>query len=120
MKILYYDCFCGISGDMNLGALLDLGVDEGHVRNELSKLSLDAEFEMTVRRDEKKGVTGTKVDIAVKSDGHVHRKLGDIEKLIAGSGLSENVKAKTLDMFMRIACARSRDTRQICLRSELS
>ena len=35
MKILYYDCFAGISGDMNLGAMIDLGVDLEYLRKEL-------------------------------------------------------------------------------------
>ncbi|MEQ8224287.1 MAG: nickel insertion protein, partial [Candidatus Eremiobacterota bacterium] len=38
MKILYYDCFCGISGDMNLGAMVDSGVDGDYLIRELSKL----------------------------------------------------------------------------------
>jgi len=105
MKILYYDCFCGISGDMNLGALLDLGVEEDFLRSELSKLSLDGEFEMNVRRAEKRGITGTKVDIAVKSGGHPHRKLADIENLIKKSGLAERVKSRAMDMFSHIAAA---------------
>jgi len=57
MKVLYYDCFCGISGDMNLGALLDLGVDQQYLRQELSKLKLDAEYELQIRTDSKKGIT---------------------------------------------------------------
>ncbi|HQI74061.1 MAG TPA: DUF111 family protein, partial [Smithella sp.] len=40
MKVLYYDCFAGISGDMNLGALLDLGVDRKYLLKELGKLSI--------------------------------------------------------------------------------
>ena len=40
MKILYYDCFAGISGDMNLGALIDLGVDPAYLRKELAKLNI--------------------------------------------------------------------------------
>ncbi|AOY75917.1 nickel pincer cofactor biosynthesis protein LarC [Clostridium formicaceticum] len=62
MKILYYDCFSGISGDMNLGAMIDLGVDEAILRRELEKLHLN-EYELVVTRDERKGITGTKVDV---------------------------------------------------------
>ena len=40
MKILYFDCFSGISGDMTLGALLDLGIDKDLFLKELSKLNL--------------------------------------------------------------------------------
>ncbi|SET36513.1 hypothetical protein SAMN05660297_02161 [Natronincola peptidivorans] len=62
MKVLYYDCFSGISGDMNLGAMLDLGVSEEVLRRELKKLHLD-EYQLVVTKDERKGITGTKVDI---------------------------------------------------------
>ena len=41
MKILYYDCFAGISGDMNLGAMIDLGVDPAFLKEELRKLNID-------------------------------------------------------------------------------
>ncbi len=44
-EILYYDCFAGISGDMNLAALIDLGVDTKYLINELKKLGID-EFEL--------------------------------------------------------------------------
>lgn len=108
MRILYYDCFCGISGDMNLGALLDLGVDGHYLKNELSKLSLDGEFEMTARKDARKGIAGTKVEIAVRGGDHPHRKLKDIEEIIGASGLSERVKRKSLEMFERIARAEAK------------
>ncbi|SNS94791.1 hypothetical protein SAMN05446037_102911 [Anaerovirgula multivorans] len=70
MKILYYDCFSGISGDMNLGAMIDLGVNEGDLRRELRKLHLHNEFELEVTRDERKGITGTKVDVKLLHDQH--------------------------------------------------
>ncbi|MBP2649478.1 MAG: hypothetical protein H6Q74_303 [Firmicutes bacterium] len=73
MKVLYYDCFCGISGDMNLGALLDLGVDEAYLRRELSKLNLDDEYELQVQKDNKKGISGTRVDVALKNAMHDHK-----------------------------------------------
>jgi uncharacterized protein (DUF111 family) len=66
MKVLYYDCFCGISGDMNLAALLDLGVDEAYVRQELSKLNLDDEYDLKIKKANKKGISGTRVDVELK------------------------------------------------------
>jgi uncharacterized protein (TIGR00299 family) protein len=66
MKVLYYDCFCGISGDMHLGALLDLGVDKEYLTQELSKLNLDAEYELQINKDLKKGISGTKVNVILK------------------------------------------------------
>ena len=46
MRILYYDCFSGISGDMNLGALIDLGVPFEYIKEELNKLNISNEFEI--------------------------------------------------------------------------
>lgn len=63
MRILYYDCFAGISGDMNLGAMIDLGVKEEYLKEELFKLNLDGEFELKVKKDIRKGISGTKVDV---------------------------------------------------------
>ena len=69
MKILYYDCFCGISGDMNLGALLDLGLDEVHLRCELEKLGLENEYKLQIRRDQKQGIGGVRVDVVLTAEG---------------------------------------------------
>jgi uncharacterized protein (TIGR00299 family) protein len=74
MKVLYYDCFCGISGDMNLSALLDLGVDQHYVRQELSKLNLDHEYELQIKKDVKKGISGTRVDVILKNETHCHEQ----------------------------------------------
>ncbi len=71
MRILYYDCFSGISGDMNLGALLDLGVDKKYLIEELSKLSLTG-YEIKVSRDNRKGIEGTKVDVALQEHTYKH------------------------------------------------
>ena len=50
MKILYYDCFAGISGDMNLGAMIDLGIDKDLLTSELAKLNLSG-YKFEVNRD---------------------------------------------------------------------
>lgn len=63
MKVLYYDCFSGISGDMNLGAMIDLGVDKDYLIGELSKLKLQDEFQLKITTDSRKGISGTKVDV---------------------------------------------------------
>ncbi len=71
MKILYYDCFSGISGDMNLGALIDLGIDEKYLIEELKKLNLKG-YEIKVSRDSRKGIEGTKVDVILHEHHHDH------------------------------------------------
>lgn len=67
MRILYYDCFSGISGDMNLGALVDIGVDKEYLTNELSKLNVSG-YELSIKRDVKNGISGTKVDVILENN----------------------------------------------------
>jgi pyridinium-3,5-bisthiocarboxylic acid mononucleotide nickel chelatase len=62
MKILYYDCFSGISGDMNLGAMLDLGVSEECLISGLNALNLDG-WHIETKREQRHGITGTKVTV---------------------------------------------------------
>ena len=71
MRVLYYDCFAGISGDMNLGAFIDIGVDGDYLNQELSKLNIDQEFHLVIKKDIKNGITGTKVDVVLDGD-HNH------------------------------------------------
>ena len=74
MKILYYDCFAGISGDMNLAAMIGLGVEPDHLRAELSRLGLDHEFELVVSEDARNGIHGVRVDVKLcnAEEGHAH------------------------------------------------
>ena len=67
MKILYYDCFCGISGDMNLAALLDLGVPQEYLIEEIGKLNLGSEYEIKIEKSIKQGITGTRVEVILKN-----------------------------------------------------
>jgi uncharacterized protein (TIGR00299 family) protein len=70
MKVLYYDCFAGISGDMNLGALIDLGVDRAYLISELQKLKVSG-YEIRISQQQRKGITGTQVEV-VLTDEHPH------------------------------------------------
>ena len=107
--ILYYDCFAGISGDMNLAAMLDLGVPEAHLRAELARLPLSG-YSLRVTRDARKGITGTRVDVDVpeSAQSHHHSSWRDVRELIEGSALTDSVKARATDMFQRLAEAEAR------------
>ncbi len=61
-RILYYDCFSGISGDMNLGAMIDLGVPREHLAAELSKLGLSG-WSLRFSQDSRNGIHGTRADV---------------------------------------------------------
>jgi uncharacterized protein (TIGR00299 family) protein len=78
MNILYYDCFAGVSGDMNLAAMIDLGVEPDYLRCELSRLGLDHEFELVIAKDSRHGIHGTRVDVVLKNGGDEHRHDGHI------------------------------------------
>jgi pyridinium-3,5-bisthiocarboxylic acid mononucleotide nickel chelatase len=104
MKILGYDCFSGISGDMNLGAMIDLGVDKAWLIEELNKLNLPG-WELIVQKDQRHGITGTKVTVRQTRHEHAHRHLSDIEKIINSSGLDDKTKELSLKIFMKIAIA---------------
>ena len=75
MKTLYLDLFSGISGDMFLGALLDLGVDAGKLQRELKKLKLDG-CHLHLTRKQKSGIAGVKLDVH-QEDAHQHEHAHD-------------------------------------------
>jgi uncharacterized protein (TIGR00299 family) protein len=72
-RILYFDCFSGISGDMTIGALLDLGIDQNLFLAELSKINLD-EFNVEIRKGLKKGISGTDFTVHLHTHEHSHEE----------------------------------------------
>jgi hypothetical protein len=104
MKIIGYDCFSGISGDMNLGAMIDLGIDKAYLTDELNKLNLPG-WELLVQKDQRHGITGTKVTVSQTRHEHAHRHLSDIEKIIEDSALDDKTKELSVKIFMKIARA---------------
>jgi hypothetical protein len=118
MKTLFYQCSSGISGDMNLGALVDVGVPEEYLRSELARLQLDKEFVLSFSRAEKMGIWGTRAKVLVqlpRNHGHLHgfgqhrhshhehRRYADIKRLIDRAGYSERVTKIAIDIFQCIA-----------------
>lgn len=102
MRILYYDCFCGISGDMNLGALIDLGVDAEYLAGELKKLNLEG-WKLETEKAQRHGISGTKVSVKLTRKEHAHRHLSDIIKIIDSSQLDDKTKNLSKRIFKRIA-----------------
>lgn len=76
MKTLYLDIFSGISGDMFIGALLDLGVNPHKLGRELEKLKLDG-FHLHVAQDERQGIAGIKFDVHLAHEHDPHHEHGE-------------------------------------------
>ena len=106
MKIAYFDCFAGISGDMTLGALVDAGADQDALRWELGKLPV-SEYELSFEKVIKRGIAATKAIVVLKDTKHF-RKLEDIEKIISDSELPERVRGNALCVFRRLAEAEAK------------
>jgi len=78
MKALYFDCFSGISGDMILGALIDLGIDVEKWKTELNKIPVKG-YKIEISKKQKNSIWGTDVNIII-DDHHSHRHLEDLLK----------------------------------------
>jgi uncharacterized protein (TIGR00299 family) protein len=121
MRILYFDCFSGISGDMAVGALRDLGVDESVFVEAWSALGLNAEFSACFRRDVRQHVAGWKFDVLLPEfrapkaaglllspDHEQGRTYREIRDLLANSSLASEIKNRAIAVFHRIAVAEGR------------
>ena len=121
-KILYFDCFAGISGDMVVGALLDLGADQDKLYQHLSGLKLSG-YHLHIEKQQKLGIWGTDFKVVLEEEthspphsasgphhghSHAHRGIQEISALIHDSMLSPPVKSRSLDIFNCIAKAEAR------------
>ncbi|MEK7851659.1 MAG: nickel insertion protein, partial [Deltaproteobacteria bacterium] len=99
--IAYFDCFSGISGDMIVGALLDVGVPFDWLRDELRRLPLEG-YGLEVEDVRRGGIRGKRFKVKVEVE-QVERRLGDIKKVIENSALSDEVKGLSIKVFERLA-----------------
>jgi len=100
MRILYLDCASGVSGDMLLGALLDLGLDRRQLEAGLSRLKLKG-WKLTVGQVERSYFGARKVDVKMKGR-HGHRGLKEIRAIVEGSSLPDRVRATSMSIFRRL------------------
>jgi uncharacterized protein (TIGR00299 family) protein len=101
MKILYLDCFSGISGDMLLGAFIDAGLDERLLLDLPRKLNLP-QVKLEIKKVNKAGLQATKTDVIYPPE-HVHRHLTDIEQIIDKGDIPADVKTLAKRIFTRLA-----------------
>ena len=106
MKIAYFDCFSGISGDMTVGALLDAGFKIETLKKELKKLGLSG-YQLEVSKVVKKGISATQFKVKIKEEG-VERRFKDILTILEKSKLNEEIKEQTKKIFFNIAQAESK------------
>jgi uncharacterized protein (TIGR00299 family) protein len=127
LKIAYFDCFSGISGDMALGALVDVGVRPDALNVELAKLKLD-EFTLYFEKTTKHGIAGTRAIVEITesqsvssrskthhSDSHHHghthqpsRCLSDVLTILDNSNLEDRIVTCAKQIFDRLAEAEAR------------
>ena len=102
MSFLYFDCFSGISGDMTLGALLDLGVETAKLQKEIDKLGI-TNLSVTATKTSKNSLAGTAIRIDFPTEKQPHRTFSSISSLLEKSTLSPGVKEKSRRIFSLLA-----------------
>lgn len=138
MKTLYFDCSSGISGNMTLGALLEIVGDDNYLLEELKKLNVDG-YKIEISNKVKNGITGKYVDVILNENEeehthehnhiceheaemhndvhedmhhhhhhHSHRNLNDVNEIIDKSSIGQKSKDLAKRIFLRVAKAESK------------
>ena len=105
MKIAYFDCFAGISGDMTLGALIDCGADRAQLDAVVEALRLGDEVTLDVRRESRGHVAGTRV--VVETRDRVERTVPRLRETIEKAEMPEPVRSRAIEAIDRLARAES-------------
>ncbi len=106
MKYIYFDASAGLSGDMILGALLDLEVSFPLFREKMAELELPVDIQL--KETKRATIRGLKVDVLVKTKKTVERRQSDIEDIIKRSRFSSLVKKNALAIFKKLFEAEAR------------
>jgi pyridinium-3,5-bisthiocarboxylic acid mononucleotide nickel chelatase len=100
MKLAYFDCFSGISGDMTLGALVDAGCPVDHLRAELQKLNVPG-WELCAEKVWKNGMAATYVKVQAE-DQQKHRSLTAIKEILGKSQLATPIRERAVAIFQKL------------------
>jgi pyridinium-3,5-bisthiocarboxylic acid mononucleotide nickel chelatase len=100
-KILFIEPFSGISGDMMVAALLDLGFSFEELQAKLALLPLKG-YQLSFQKCSRSGIQALKFDVQIGHE-HAHRTFSDIRAMIESSGLSPWVREKSIEAFRRLA-----------------
>ena len=106
MKYVYFDASSGASGDMILGAFLDLGISPSVFKTKMAELGLPAEIK--VKETTRASLRGLKVDVKVQRKKKITRKWADVLSLLKKSSFSPEVKKQAQDIFKRLFEAEAR------------
>jgi len=101
MRIAYFDCYSGISGDMILGALVDVGLPVEALRSEIAKLNLPG-VDLKAEKVRRGSFVGTRVHVLTPPEPHAHRHLSDILAILEKSELAEGVLTPARRIFERL------------------
>lgn len=100
-KVIYFDCFSGISGDMILGALCDAGLDIAQLRTMLNSLPVEG-WSIDATREVRGWLSGTRMHV-VAPEQESHRHLHDVVAIIEASHLPMHVKTQAIAVFTKLA-----------------
>ena len=116
----YLDCFAGISGNMFLGALIDIGLPFEKLQEVIQSLPISG-YDLTLHKVQKCGITATYFDVVLHQNDeesaehshehhhhHEHRHLPDIVKIIDEASLADGIKTLSKQVFMRLAQAEAK------------
>jgi uncharacterized protein (TIGR00299 family) protein len=117
VKIAYFDCFSGISGDMIIGAFIDAGFDIATLKDQLSQMHLHG-YEISAKKVKRSGIQGTKFDVTINhTNKHTttshhhhnsHLRLSDIQNIIENSKLHSDIKNDSIKIFRKLAIAEAK------------
>ena len=107
-RILFLECIGGVSGDMCLAALMDLGYPFEDLTRDLSKLGLDDQFEISVKRYTAGAIDSNRVEVKLKGSHKAHRHLSHIKDIIQKSELPQTTQDRAIQIFGRLAQAEAK------------